>query len=155
MSAECAAAAAVCCITLHCGWASFLTMIGRKEEELRLRLSRFPLLRRTTTLHTVHCSLLNVCRYMSNIYLFNIFGCCLEVFGTGVKSRQPMVFCYQKFMFVTLNQLTFWQSVLHLPNSIQLNIEYLCWCPKITMSFYVARGKLVGHQQRCFLQVYS
>ena len=44
----------------------------------------------------------------------------------------------------------FWQSVLHLPNSIQLNIEYLCWCPKITMSFYVARGKLVGHQQRCF-----
>ena len=44
----------------------------------------------------------------------------------------------------------FWQSVLHLPNSIQLNIEYLCWCPKITMSFYVARGKLLGHQHRWF-----
>ena len=56
-----------------------------------------------------HCALLFAqFRYMSNIYLFNIFGCCLEVFGTGVKSRQPRVFCYQKFIFVTLNQSAFY-----------------------------------------------
>ena len=141
-----AAAAAVCCITLHCGWASsFLTMIGRKEEELRLRLSRFPLLRRTFTLHTVHCSYLNV--GTRQIFIFSIYlAVVLKFLGLEWKvGNQIFYICHLKSI-----DAMFWLSILHLPNSIQLHIEYLCWCPKITMSFYVTRGKLLGHQQRCF-----